>query len=36
MRKDEILQVKVVPVVSCNQEKKFMTNDSDAARDVWE
>jgi len=36
MRKDESLQVKVVPGVTCNRENKFMTNDSDAARDVWE
>ena len=34
MRKDEILQVKVVPDVTCNREKKIMTNDSGAAGDV--
>ena len=34
MRKDEILQVKVVLGVTCNRENKFMTNDSGAAANV--
>ena len=34
MRKDESLQVKVVPGVTCNRENKFMTNNIGAAGDV--